>query len=29
MKEDQYCHCGSCGHEKVNECYKKECSCCL
>jgi len=23
------CNCGSCGHEKIDECYTKQCSCCL
>ena len=27
MKKNGYC--GSCGHEKVDECYAKQCSCCL
>jgi hypothetical protein len=29
MRDDQYCHCGSCGHETVKECFTKACSCCL
>jgi|GEM_PF-3180913 len=29
MRDDQFCHCGSCGHETVRECYQKECKCCL
>ena len=29
MRSDPYCHCGACGHEKVSECYTKQCSCCL
>ncbi len=29
MREDRTCDCGSCGHESVQECYKKECKCCL
>jgi len=29
MTDDPFCHCGSCGHEKVDECYAKQCSCCL
>ncbi|HSG83360.1 MAG TPA: hypothetical protein VLA08_02250 [Nitrosopumilus sp.] len=29
MVGDNFCHCGSCGHEKVDECYTKECACCL
>jgi len=23
------CDCGSCGHEKIDECYTKQCACCL
>ena len=29
MLDDEFCHCGSCGHEKINECYVKQCSYCL
>ena len=29
MTDDPFCHCGSCGHEKVDECYSKQCGCCL
>jgi len=29
MGNDPYCHCGTCGHEKIDECYTKQCSCCL
>lgn len=29
MRDDAYCHCGTCGHEKTQECYTDECSCCL
>jgi hypothetical protein len=29
MTDDPFCHCGSCGHEKVDECYTKQCTCCL
>ncbi|EIJ67002.1 hypothetical protein BD31_I1437, partial [Candidatus Nitrosopumilus salaria BD31] len=29
MRDDALCHCGSCGHEKTDECYTKQCSCCL
>lgn len=29
MTSDPFCHCGSCGHETVNECYTKQCPCCL
>ncbi|WP_268542043.1 hypothetical protein [Candidatus Nitrosotenuis cloacae] len=29
MKDDKFCHCGSCGHEQVSECYTKQCTCCL
>ena len=29
MRDDVFCHCGSCGHEKTDECYTKQCSCCL
>lgn len=26
MGNDPFCHCG---HEKVDECYTKQCGCCL
>jgi len=29
MRDDEFCHCGSCGHEKEIECYTKQCQCCL
>ena len=29
MRDEKFCHCGSCGHEKVDECYVKQCLCCL
>ena len=29
MVSDNFCHCGSCGHEKIDECYTKQCTCCL
>jgi len=29
MVGDNFCHCGSCGHEKIDECYTKQCGCCL
>ena len=29
MVGDNFCHCGSCGHEKIDECYTKQCACCL
>ncbi len=29
MRDEVFCNCGSCGHEKVGECYAKQYSCCL
>ena len=29
MASDNFCHCGTCGHEKIDECYTKQCTCCL
>lgn len=29
VTSDTFCHCGSCGHETINECYTKQCPCCL
>ena len=29
MRDDVFCHCGSCGHEKVGEYYVKQCESCL
>ena len=23
------CQCGSCGHENIDECYTRQCGCCL
>jgi len=29
MSNNNSCQCGSCGHEKIDEYYTKQCACCL
>lgn len=29
LKMSNSCNCGSWGHEKIDECYTKQCACCL
>ncbi len=29
MSNGNSCRCDSCGYEKIDECYTKQCACCL